>query len=246
MFRRALNVTWFALRATYGELFPLTGMGFIWFLAAVGLPLGVAGLTAQTLPWQASMALTALSLILAPPVTAALYHVAWYLAHERRIEFVYFWHGFKEYFGWSWKVSGVMLVVGAILVADVLFFYRPEGGTFALVGLIIMLWVLAFWLAIQVYLFPLMIALEEKKLGRIFKNSAQLVIVFPLFCLLIVLIALLSTALSVVLILLLVSIWMPFIAILFSRAFVSSWDEAVRIQQRHQVADEQEPEQVEE
>jgi hypothetical protein len=246
MFRRALSVTWFALRATYDDLFALTGMGLIWFLAAVALPMGVAGLTAQTLPWQASMALTALSLTLAPPVTAALYHVAWYLAHERRIEFVFFWHGFKEYFGWSWKVAGVMLVTGAIVAADVLFFINAPSGFLKTVGLIVMLWMLVFWIGIQVYLFPLMVALEEKRLGQMFKNSAQLVIAFPLFCLLMVLIAVLSTALSVVLVLLVISIWMPFIAILFSRAFASSWDEAVRIQQRHQEANEQEPEQVEE
>ena len=239
MFKRALGVTWFALRVTYEEFFALSGMGLIWFLAAVGLPLGVAGLTAQTLPWQVSMALTAVSLILAPPATAAIYHVAWYLAHERRIEFVYFWHGFKEYFGWSWKVAGVMLVVGAIVAADVLFFINAPAGFFKSVGLILMLWVLVFWVGIQVYLFPLMVALEEKRLVPMFKNSAQLVIAFPLFCLVMVLIAVLGTVLSVVLTLLLLSVWMPFIAILFSRAFASSWEAAVRIQQRHQEAVEQ-------
>jgi uncharacterized membrane protein YesL len=246
MFKRALSVTWFALRVTYEEFFALTGMGFLWFLVAVALPFGVAGLTAQALPWQVSLGLTALSLLLAPPATAAIYHVAWYLAHERRIEFVYVWHGFKEYFWWSWKVTGVMLVVGAILAADVLFFYRVQSGVFALVGLILMLWLLVFWIGIQVYLFPLMVALEEKRLVQMFKNSAQLMIAFPLFCLLMVLIALLSTVLSVVLVLLLVSVWMPFVAILFSRALASSWEEAVTIQQRHQAANEQEPEQAEE
>jgi hypothetical protein len=34
---------------------------------------------------------------------------------------------------------------------------------------------------------------------------------------------------------------MPLIALLFSRAFASSWNEAVSIQQAHQEKDEQEP-----
>ena len=66
---------------------------------------------------------------------------------------------------------------------------------FAVLGFI-MLWVLLFWIAMQVYLFPLLIALEEKRLGLMFKNAAQLVMVFPLFCLLMLVVALLVTALE--------------------------------------------------
>jgi hypothetical protein len=95
----------------------------------------------------------------------------------------------------------------------------------------IVLWVLLFWAAIQVYLYPLLIALEEKRLGLLFKNSSQLVLSFPLFCVLTLVVALLGTVLSAVLFVPLITVWMPFIALLFSRAFVSSWEEALRIQQ---------------
>ena len=160
MFRRVINVAWFAIRGTYEDLMILSGMGFLWFLAAIALPYGVFMLTANFLPPLASIILTVLSFALVPPATAALFHVAWYLAHEKRIEFVYLWQGFKEYFGPSWKVSGIMLAALALLVADVYCFLRMEGGLFAILGFV-MLWVLLFWVAIQVYLYPLLIALEE-------------------------------------------------------------------------------------
>jgi uncharacterized membrane protein YesL len=234
MFKRALSVSWFAIRGTYEDFFMLSGMGFLWFLMAVVLPYGVFLLTANFLPWPAlSIVLTALASILAPPATAALYHVTWYLAHEKRIEFGYFWQGFQEYFWSSWKVAGIMVVALAILLADAYFFFQAQVSWFPVLGFII-LWVLLFWIAIQVYLFPLLIALEEKRLGQMFKNAAQLVLVFPLFCLLMLVVALLGTALSVLLLVPLATVWMPFIAFLFSRAFASSWDEAVRIQQKHQ------------
>jgi uncharacterized membrane protein YesL len=240
MFRRALNVAWFALRGTYEELMILSGMGFLWFLMAVLLPYGVFVLTASFLPWPAlALALTVLSLILLPPATAALFHVAWYLAHEKRIEFGYFWQGFKEYFWSSWKVSGIMLVALAIVVADAFFFLRAQSTLFAILGFI-MLWVLLFWLAIQVYLYPLLVALEEKRLALMFKNAAQLVLAFPFFCLLMLLAALILTALSVVLFLPVATFGMPMIALLFSRAFVSSWNEAVSVQQAYQGKNEQE------
>jgi uncharacterized membrane protein YesL len=242
MFKRALSVAWFAIRGTYEDGFVLAGMGFLWFLMAVVLPGGVLLLSSAFVPWLgAVIALTVLSLVLAPPATAALFHVAWYLAHDRRIEFGYFWQGFREYFWPSWKVAGMMLVALAILLVDAFISFQAQSSLLRVLGFIL-LWALLFWMAMQVYVLPLLIALEEKRLGLLFKNAAQLVVVFPLFCLLMLLVALLSTALSAVVIVLLVTVWMPFIALLFSRAFASSWDEALRIQQRYQDKTERESE----
>jgi uncharacterized membrane protein YesL len=242
MFKRTWSVAWFAIRGTYEDFFMLCGMGFLWFLMAVALPYGVFLLTVNFLPWPVlSIALTALAFVLAPPATAALFNVSWYLARERRIEFGYFWQGFKEYFGSSWKVAGILLVALAILLADAYFFFQVQARWGPILGVII-LWVILFLLMMQVYLFPLLIALEEKRLGLMFKNSAQLVLAFPLFCLLILVVALLGTALSVLTFVLLATAWMPFIALLFSRAFVSSWNQAMSIQEAAQTKDEDEDE----
>jgi uncharacterized membrane protein YesL len=239
MFRRTLSVAWFAVRGTYEDLMVLSGMGFLWFLMSVALPYGVFLLTARFMPWPAlSIALTVLSLVLVPPSTAAIFDVAWHLAREKRIEFAYFWQGLREYFWPSWKLSGIMLVALGILLADAYFFFRGQGSFFAILGFI-MLWALFFWIAIQVYLYPLLIALEEKRLGIMFRNAAQLVAAFPLFCLLILIVALVLTVLSVLLFLPLATFWMPLIALLFSRAFTAAWDEAVSIQQRHQQTEAQ-------
>jgi len=131
-----------------------------------------------------------------------------------------------------------MIVALVILLADAYFFLQSQSSLFAVLGFI-MLWVLLFWIAIQVYLYPLLIALEEKRLGLMFRNAASLVLAFPPFCLLMLLVALLLTALSAALFVPVATFWMPLIALLFSRAFRAAWGEAASIQKRHQEQKEQ-------
>jgi uncharacterized membrane protein YesL len=229
--KRILNVFWFAARGLYDEMFPLAGMGLLWF-AMVVLPLyGVIWLvTALTPPLAVAIILLLIALIPAPPATAAMYHVAHYVAHERRIEFSYFWQGLKSYFGLSWKVGAILLVSGAILAIDVRFYLSSSNAIFAAVGFL-GLWALLFWLAIQVYVFPLMVLQKDKSLKLILKNAALLTLAYPLFALGILIAAALATALSGVLVILLPTIWLPFVALLYSRATFSSLRQVEAFQQ---------------
>ena len=222
--KRIFSVVWFAMRTTYDDLYTLVGMGLLWFVIAVLLPYGVFWLTATFLPILAVMIPAILvSLIPAPPITAALYHVASHLAREKRIEFGYFWEGFRSYFWRSWKVSGVLLVVGALLVFDVVFYLRSDNTLFSIIGFL-GVWALAFWLAIQVYVFPLMVFQEDKSLKVILKNASLLTLAYPIFVLGILVAVALATALSAVLLILLPTLWMPFVAVISCRALATSLD----------------------
>jgi len=222
--KRIFGVVWFAIRTTYDDLYTLVGMGVVWFAVAVLLPYGVFWLTATFIPILAVMIPAILiSLIPAPPITAALYHVASHLAREKRIEFNYFWQGFRSYFGLSWKVAGVLLLIGALLTFDVVFYLRSENTIFSIIGFL-GLWALAFWLAIQVYVFPLMVFQEDKSLKTILKNASLLTLAYPIFVLGILITIALATVLSGVLLILLPTLWMPFIAVLNCRALASSVD----------------------
>jgi uncharacterized membrane protein YesL len=224
-------VTWFALRAVYDEMYALAGMGLIWFLIAVAVPYGLTWLARLA----GSPALFAFALLLAlipiPPITGALYYVASYIAREKRIEFAYFWHGFRQHFWHSWQVGGVILLSGAILVVDVYFYFTVGSLAFSIIGFLGLL-ALLFWAAIQIYLFPMFFALETPSLRQALRNAGLLVLAYPLFALGIAIVTALATALSVLLLaVLFATLWMPFLAVLCSRATQASLEEVERYRQ---------------
>jgi len=116
----------------------------------------------------------------------------------------------------------------------VIFYLSSENLAFSVIGFL-GIWALLFWLAVQVYLFPLMLMQEDNKVLLIVKNASLLALAYPLFALGILVVTLLATALSVLLIfILLATIWMPFVAVLNSRATVSSLDEVQAYRQRQE------------
>ena len=237
--KRIFGVAWFSMRATYDELYSLVGMGLVWFVVAVILPYGVFALTATYVPLLPVIIPSVLvSLIPAPPVTAAMYYVASHIARGKRIEFNYFWQGFKSYFGLSWKVAGVLLAIGAVLAIDVIFYLNSKNTIFAIIGFI-GIWVLAFWAAIQIYLFPLMIFQEDKSLKIIFKNASLLTLAYPFFALAVLVLIVLATALSGVLLILLPTLWMPFVAVLNCRALESSLEQVNLYRQKQAELEEE-------
>jgi uncharacterized membrane protein YesL len=240
---RVLPIAWFAVRKVYEELFPLVGMGLIWFVAAVALPLGVFSLTTTYVPMLGLVIVaTLIALIPAPPATAAIYYVASELAREKRIEFGYFWTALKKYFWQSWKVGAIVLVSGAVLIVDVLFYFSSESTVFAVIGFL-GLWALLFWIAIQVHLFPLLVMQEDVRVALVLKNSALLTLAYPFFVLGILIVALLATALSTLLVfVLLATLWMPFVAVLFCRATLSSLDQVQSFREQQEEKDDEDDE----
>jgi hypothetical protein len=248
--KRVIQVAWFAIRAVYDEMFPLVGMGVIWFLASVAAPYGLFALTSLISPVAGLIGLLLGVLILVPPLTGGLYSVAVEIAHERRVEFGYFWQGIRSYARLSWALGAIVVASGVILAVDVIFYLSSDNVVFAAIGFL-GLWALLFWIAVQIYLFPLMIVItheekhqEKKPIKLILKNASLLTLAYPFFALGILIVSLLATALSVALLLiLLATIWMPFVAVLYSRATVSSLREAEAFQQRQaEIEKEQEQE----
>ena len=228
--KRALAVAWFAMRALYDELFLMGAMGFIWFLVALALPYGVFYLVSLTgITWLTIVAV-AIALIPLPPITGAIYSVAIHTAREERIEFGYLWAGFKAHFWQSWKVGLIAMLGIGILVVDVFFYLGSENVAFRVIGFVV-LWAILFWALIQIYLMPLSFIQEDPRLRTMLKNASLLTLAFPLYGITILVVAALATALSVLLLVfLLATAWMPFIAILACRATISSVREVETIQ----------------
>jgi hypothetical protein len=230
--QRVMDVTWFALRATWDELITLSGVGFLWFVISITFPYAVYWLASTFLPLPGVVIGAVLvSLILVSPATASLYGMAHDLVRGRPIQFSQFWGGVRSYRGLSWKVGGVLCLSGLILVVDVVFYLRARHVVFSIIG-ILGAWALLFWLALQIYVYPLMIAQEDKRIKSILKNAAMLTLAFPFFALGILVVTFLASALSVLLLLILMAtVWMPFVAVLNSRALVSSLAQVDRYQE---------------
>ena len=232
--KRVIQVLWFTIRAVYDEMFALSGMGLIWFLTAAVVPGGLFALASMISPIAGLISLLLSLLILAPLVTGGLYSVTVEIARERRIEFGYFWQGLKSYARLGWTMGAIVLASGVVLVFDVYFYFTQENMVFPVIGFL-GLWALLFWITVQIYLFPLVTMQEDKRIKVILKNASLLTLAFPLFALGIVVITALVTALSVLLVfILLATLWMPFIAILNSRATLSSLQQVEGIKQRQE------------
>jgi uncharacterized membrane protein YesL len=108
---------------------------------------------------------------------------------------------------------------------------------FLAVGLI-GLWILIFWLGIQVYLFPLMVLQEEKSLKLILKNASLLTLSYPLFVLGICIVIVLVTALSALLPILFL-LWMPFVSTLNNRALTFSLERVKEYQRAQRELEEE-------
>jgi uncharacterized membrane protein YesL len=240
--KRLFSILWFSMRGIYEDLFVLLGIGGLWLVMAVLLPSGMFWLTSTLmLPTAIAIVLNIASLVLVPPATAAVYHVTSHIARKKRVEFGYFWQGFKAYFWHSWKVAGVLIVIGAILAVDVLFYLNNSGNTLFLVVGLIGLWILAFWLGIQVYLFPLMVVQEDKSLKLLLKNASLLTLSYPFFAFTICIVLLLVTALSILLPVLFL-LWMPFVSLLNNRALTSSLEQVEAFQKTRRELEEEKKE----
>jgi len=223
--KRALSVTRSALRALYDELFALAGMGMIWFAVAVVFPYSVLWLATRMLPPTGAVIAALVALLPGLPVSGGLYYVAVQIAREKRFAFALFWEGIKEHYLLSLKVGGVILASGVVLFVDAFFYLNAGTLPLTVIGFL-GLWGLLFWAAAQIYLFPMAFLLEEPRLGLILKNAGALVFAYPFFALGILLVMALATTISLLLLLILVATaWMPFIALLSSRATLSSIDE---------------------
>jgi len=147
---RALKVFWSSLGALYYELFLLVGVNLAW--------LGLSVLV-----------------VTAPPATAGVYYLANQLAKGETVSFSLFVQGMRRYFRRSWLLAIIAVVISVLLVGNILFYANFANQW---VRLISVFWgyVLLFWLAMLIYLFPLLIEQSDKSLLLILRNAALLVL----------------------------------------------------------------------
>jgi uncharacterized membrane protein YesL len=173
-------------------------------------------------------ALLAIPVVTLFPATMGVYYLTYEKANGRRVEFDYFWQGFREYFGKAWALGAINTVVTVLLVVNIMFYAQQPNVLFYLT--IVWIYALILWAGVLIYIFPLALRQEEKRVTLIYRNAVLLAASRPLFTLVVVVMLLLLLAVSVVLSPLLILVYVPLSALICNHALISAIEDVQRRQ----------------
>lgn len=165
--------------------------------------------------------LLSIPLVTLAPALAGVYYVTNHLAHGRyRTEWRDFFVGFRRYFAKSWQVLLADLFLLLLIVSNISFYTSMPNQILRLVS-ILWWYLLAFWLGLQIYLFPLLMEQEDKRLLLIFRNAIVLTLRHPFFTIAFLLVILLLLVISLALVAPIVVLLISLVAFLSNRALLT-------------------------
>ena len=166
-----VNVVWFVLSLPLG-LPPL--------LLLVGiLPVGDEGRSDWVLPGL----LTGLTLLLVPnPASLGVYRVAAIVDRQESPPWREFWQGTRENFAFGLVLFGIGLFGLVLGLFNLGFYWSLEQNPLQAVS-VLWIYLLLFWLGLQLYLGPLAILVGERRLPNLYRRAAMLVLAQPLYTL---------------------------------------------------------------
>jgi len=166
---------------------------------------------------------------------------AFYLTREKalghRVEFDLFWQGFRQYFGKSWALGAICLVVTLMLVVNIWFYAQMANALVYLT--IVWIYILVMWVCVLTYVFPMALVQEDKSIRLTFRNAVLLAAGRPLFTLVVGIINVLLLAVSIIVPPLLLLLYIPLSALVGNHATIDSLEYVERRQA--QLAGEEEP-----
>jgi hypothetical protein len=190
-----MSVFWQALKDTWEELFSLAIVNLVW-LASI------------------------LTVILIPVTTAGMYYVTNRVAHGKTFHFSDFIEGIKLFWWRSllWFLANILIV---FLVIMNLQFYASFQATWSVFVNGLWLAVLAFWLSMQLYFWPLLIEQEQPKMLLTWRNCAYLILANPFYGFFMVCFTIVLFAVSVALTLPLIFVGMALVGLLGNNAVLT-------------------------
>lgn len=205
MIAAPFRVLWTSTTRLFGESLLFAGANVVWFaltlplhallLAVCIVALDPFGLSPEQLTVLPILLILYLALALPTPAAAGLYHLARPLVNGEAVGFAGYWSGLRTH----WRQGALMFVVGlgglAIAFVNYLFYARLEGA----VQWLSLVWVYAalFWLALQAYLYPLLLSFPAETLVRRYRRAALFTLGNPVWSLLLLALPLLLTAATV-------------------------------------------------
>jgi len=154
--------------------------------------------------------------ITAPAALAGAYYMTNLIAHRKPVSWRTFFEGFRQFFWLSWGWALANLLAGFIVYSNFVFYKQFSGNWVAYVqGIALGAGLL--WLVLQVYIFPLLIEQEDRRLRIAIRNSFVLLVSSPGLALLLIVLLGLVAGLS-----LLLQIPLLIITVSFS-TFLANW-----------------------
>lgn len=159
------RVLWRAIVHLWDESMLMIRSNVVWFIGSLPLYLLtvlVCGLFIPTLDAEAGPSLwpwllSALVLLVVPsPLSAGVYAVANFVAHDESPEFSLFWQAVRRF----WKRTLVMYAIGGGILGGLIFntsFYMSVGEGLLQAVSILWLYAIIYWLTMQAYLLPLLV-----------------------------------------------------------------------------------------
>src|SRR5579859_1320916 len=210
------RVFWLAIKDMFDELLLLIGINLIWLL--LNLPLTILAFLLAGLPDQPAGLTTAglvmlLEVLPLGPSTAGLMTVAQRITEGRTASFSLFFASMRANARWSWQIYGAWMI-GLLLILINVRFYAGTTSTIASLLQILFLYLLLIWLALLIYIGPLMILQNDRRLRILARNAFVMALGRPIF-------TLITLILMVVIIIL--SAVVPPLGVLITFAFLALW-----------------------
>jgi hypothetical protein len=177
LFREAMGVFWQTLKDTWEELFMIAIVNLVW-LFSWGAPLGL-GFASQV---PALALIGAVIAILVFPVTSVgVYYCTDRVAKGKTFNFSDFREGIALYWWKSilWLLANLMII--GLIILNLWFYSVNFQGTWVVIVGGLWIAMLALWVTIQVYFWPMMFQQEEPKLLMALKNAAFLLLANPFY-----------------------------------------------------------------
>ncbi len=142
--------------------------------------------------------LLTIPILTAPASLAGAYYMTNLLAHRKPVSWRTFFEGFRQFFWLSWRWALANLLAALLVYSNFVFYGRFEGSWVVFMqGIALGIGIL--WLGLQMYVFPLLIEQEDRRLRVALKNSLVLLIGSPGLALLLFIFLTLVAGLSVIL-----------------------------------------------
>ena len=146
---------------------------------------GWLDLVITVLLWTVAQA----TIVLGPPATFGLYHVAHALINGESIGWRGLIEGGKRYFGVSWLWAALNWLALILIYVNTTF-YGSIDSIWAFYAQIVMVMLFFIWVIIQFFTLPYMIEMERKNLFRAYRNAFFTGMAAPVFSFLLILLSL--------------------------------------------------------
>lgn len=123
-----------------------------------------------------------LPVITMPAAFAGLVRFSYYAHRQPTVSFDEFWLGFRENLKRGLVIGILNVVIVVINVSNLMAYQGSDGAGIAALRVV---WLVALvgWFAIQLYVWPLLNALERPNLKGAYRNAAVMILLNPLFTL---------------------------------------------------------------